>query len=59
MGSGNPEATILGTCAVGARSRSLRANRLTDFSPPLSGAYYFAPSLDALNELAGPDVDPW
>jgi len=23
----------------------------------VSGAYYFAPSLDALDELAGPDVD--
>jgi len=28
-------------------------NRLTDFSRPVSGAYYFAPSLNALNELAG------
>jgi hypothetical protein len=32
-------------------------NRLTDFSRSVSGAYYFAPSLDVLNELAGPDVD--
>ena len=30
-------------------------DRLTDFSRPLSGAYYFAPSLNALNELAGKD----
>jgi deferrochelatase/peroxidase EfeB len=27
------------------------------FSRSVSGAYYFAPSLDVLNELAGPDVD--
>ena len=32
-------------------------DRRTDFSRPVSGAYYFAPSLDVLNELAGPDVD--
>jgi putative iron-dependent peroxidase len=30
-------------------------DRLTDFSRPVSGAYYFAPSLNALNELAGKD----
>ncbi|HVP02124.1 MAG TPA: Dyp-type peroxidase [Solirubrobacteraceae bacterium] len=30
-------------------------DRLTDFSRPVSGAYYFAPSLTALNELAGRD----
>ena len=30
-------------------------DRLTDFSRPVSGAYYFAPSLNVLNELAGPD----
>jgi putative iron-dependent peroxidase len=30
-------------------------DRLTDFSRPVSGAYYFAPSLNAINELAGPD----
>lgn len=29
-------------------------DRLTDFSRPVSGAYYFAPSLTDLNELAGP-----
>jgi hypothetical protein len=28
-------------------------DRLTDFSRPVSRAYYLAPSLDALNELAG------
>jgi deferrochelatase/peroxidase EfeB len=27
-------------------------DRLTDFSRPVTGAYYFAPSLTALNELA-------
>ena len=32
-------------------------DRLTEFSRPVSGAYYFAPSLDALNELAGPETD--
>ena len=30
-------------------------DRLTDFSHPVSGAYYFAPSLTAMNELAGPE----
>ncbi len=30
-------------------------DRLTDFSQPVTGAYYFAPSLNALNEFAGPD----
>jgi hypothetical protein len=30
-------------------------DRLTEFSHPVSGAYYFAPSLQALNELAGPE----
>jgi porphyrinogen peroxidase len=30
-------------------------DRLTDFSRPVSGAYYFAPSLNALNGLAGPE----
>lgn len=28
-------------------------DRLTDFSRPVSGSYYFAPSLNVLNELAG------
>lgn len=32
-------------------------DRLTDFSRPVSGAYYFAPSIDALNEVAGPEPD--
>jgi porphyrinogen peroxidase len=32
-------------------------DRLLDFSRPVSGAYYFAPSLNALNALAGPDDD--
>jgi putative iron-dependent peroxidase len=32
-------------------------DRLTDFSRPVSGAYYFAPSINAPNELAGPDED--
>jgi putative iron-dependent peroxidase len=32
-------------------------DRLIDFSHPVSGAYYFAPSLDALNVLAGPEED--
>ena len=27
-------------------------DRLTDFSRPVTGAYYFAPSLTVLNELA-------
>lgn len=30
-------------------------DRLTDFSHPVSGSYYFAPSLDALNSVAGPE----
>ena len=32
-------------------------DRLLDFSRPVSGAYYFAPSLNVLNELAGPETD--
>lgn len=28
-------------------------DRLTDFPRPVSGAYYFAPSINALNELGG------
>jgi putative iron-dependent peroxidase len=32
-------------------------DRLTDFSRPVSGAYYFAPSLNALSVLAGPEED--
>ena len=30
-------------------------DRLTEFSRPVSGAYYFAPSLNDLRELAGPE----
>ena len=30
-------------------------DRLTDFSRPVSGACYFAPSLNDLNELGGPE----
>ncbi len=30
-------------------------DHLTDFSRPVSGACYFAPSLSALNDLAGPE----
>jgi len=33
-------------------------DRLIEFSRPMSGAYYFAPSFSALNELAGPDEVP-
>lgn len=32
-------------------------DRLTDFSKPVSGALYFAPSLNALRALAGPEDD--
>jgi len=31
-------------------------DRLTKFSRAVSGAYYFAPSLQSLNDLAGPDT---
>jgi len=41
-------ARMFGTAADGVR------DHLTDFSRPVTGAYYFAPSLNALNELAGP-----
>lgn len=41
-------ARMFGTAPDGVR------DRLTDFSRPVSGGYYFAPSLTALNELAGP-----
>ena len=30
-------------------------DRLIEFSRPVSGAYYFAPSLNELRELAGPE----
>ncbi len=42
-------ARMFGTAADGLQ------DRLTDFSRAVSGAYYFAPSLNVLNELAGPD----
>ena len=32
-------------------------DRLINFSRPVSGAYYFAPSLNALNELAGAEEE--
>jgi putative iron-dependent peroxidase len=32
-------------------------DRLLDFSRPVSGAYYFAPSLNALSDLVGPESD--
>ena len=32
-------------------------DRLIEFSRPVSGAYYFAPSLNALNELAGAEEE--
>ncbi len=32
-------------------------DRLTEFSRPVTGAYYFAPSYNALNELAGPEEE--
>ncbi len=32
-------------------------DRLTEFSRPVSGAYYFAPSLNDLREMAGPEDD--
>ena len=41
-------ARMLGTAPDGV------VDHLTDFSRPVTGAYYFAPSLNALNELAGP-----
>ncbi len=42
-------AHMFGTAPDGVR------DHLTDFSRPVTGAYYFAPSLNALNELAGPE----
>ena len=44
-------ARMFGTAGDGVR------DRLTDFSRAVSGAYYFAPSQNALNELAGPESD--
>ena len=40
---------MFGTAPGGVR------DRLTDFSRPVTGSYYFAPSLNALNDLAGPE----
>ena len=40
---------MFGTSGDGIR------DRLTDFSRPVSGGCYFAPSLNVLNELAGPE----
>jgi len=42
-------ARMFGTSSDGVR------DHLTDFSRPVAAAYYFAPSLNALNELAGAD----
>jgi deferrochelatase/peroxidase EfeB len=42
-------ARMFGTASDGIR------DGLTDFSRPVSGGYYFAPSLNALAELAGSD----
>jgi putative iron-dependent peroxidase len=47
--------TMLGRM-FGASSDGLR-DRLTSFSTPVSAAFYFAPSLNALRRLAGPDED--
>ena len=44
-------ARMFGTDSDGVR------DRLTDFSRAVSGAYYFAPSYNALNQLAGPEED--
>ena len=32
-------------------------DRLTEFSHPVSGGYYFAPSLNALNQVGGPEEE--
>jgi|tagenome__1003787_1003787.scaffolds.fasta_scaffold20204019_2 hypothetical protein len=45
MSSPNPQATLL------------RPHVLWGSLRPASGAYSYAPSLDVLNEGAGPDVD--
>jgi putative iron-dependent peroxidase len=42
-------ARMFGTTPDGAR------DRLTDFSRAVSGAYYFTPSLNVINELEGPE----
>lgn len=41
---------MLGTSGDGIR------DRLMEFSRPVGGVYYFAPSLNALNELVGPEA---
>jgi putative iron-dependent peroxidase len=41
-------ARMFGTTGDGMR------DHLTDFTRPVTGAYYFAPSLNALNEVTGP-----
>jgi putative iron-dependent peroxidase len=46
-------ANMFGTSGDGIR------DRLTDFSTPVSGSFFFAPSLESLaTVLAGPDPDP-
>jgi putative iron-dependent peroxidase len=42
---------MFGTAVDGVR------DRLTDFSRAASGAYYFAPSVNVINQLAGPEQD--
>jgi len=42
---------MFGTARDGVR------DRLTEFSRPVSGGYYFAPSLNALNQVAGPEEE--
>jgi len=42
-------ARIFGTSGDGL------ADRLTEFSRPVTGACYFAPSLNALAEVGGPE----
>ena len=37
------------------RSGDGEHDRLTEFSQPVSGGYYFAPSLNALAEVGGPE----
>ena len=44
-------ARMFGTAGDGVR------DRLTDFSRAVAGARYFAPSLNALNELGGPEEE--
>jgi putative iron-dependent peroxidase len=44
-------ARMFGTASDGMR------DRLTDFSRAAGGAYYFAPSVNTINELTGPEQD--